>query len=173
MGLQRYQIHEDSFHVPVPREEVWNHYLTADPNLAWNGKIINFALMLSKSDGKIMYRHDQYSGAKVGQVFYLNLSILGLLHIGVAHQIIGIDHDSYFFELSYVEGSESRGKQRISFHATSIESTKIVHTTHYRSDSSFRDRYVYPYFHDKAIHEYHENMERSLIKGTSSSLGSA
>lgn len=161
--LSSYLIHEETFHVPHPPEKVWEHYMRANPNEVWNGKMLSFGLMVSKYDDEIMYIGDAYSEAKVGQVFYLTINILGgLIKVPVAHEIIAVEPEQNYFELSYVEGSKSFGKQRIAFFRTGEGNTRIIHRTYYKSDSNFRDQYVYPFFHTKAISEYHQNMLLSI-----------
>jgi hypothetical protein len=162
--LSKFLIHQVDYKVPYPLDTVWRHYLTANPSKVWNGNMLSFGLMVSKYDGEIMYTDGEYSAAKVGQVFYINLNILGgLIKLPVAHEIIAIEPEKFYFELSYVEGRKNLGKQRIAFSKASNGHTEIVHTTYYISDSKFRDRYIYPYFHSKAIGEWHQNMVDSMI----------
>lgn len=161
--LSSFLIHEEVFKLPFSPEKVWKHYMTANPTKVWNGKMLSFGLMLSKYEDEIMYIGEDYSEAKTGQVFYLTINVLGgLIKVPVAHEIISIEPEKNYFELSYVDGSKSFGKQRIAFYRTGEGTTRIVHTTYYKSDSEFRDRYIYPYFHTKAISEYHHNMLTSL-----------
>lgn len=161
--LSDYLIHEEIFNVAHPPEKVWKHYTTANPNKVWNGKMLSFGLMVSKYDGNIMYVNEEYSEAKIGQIFYLSINVFGgLFKVPVSHEIIEIVPEKHYFELSYVEGSKSYGKQRITLFQTSDGNTRIVHTTYYKSDSNFRDRYIYPFFHTKAITEYHTNMINSI-----------
>jgi hypothetical protein len=160
--LSTFRIHEKIYKVGHPPEKVWDHYMNANPNEVWNGAMLSFGLMVSKNDGGIMYIGEEYNGAKVGQVFYISLNIFGLVNVAVSHEMISIVPEKKYFELSYVEGSKSKGKQRITFFKTSDGNTRIVHTTYYKSDSDFRDNYIYPFFHTKAIGEYHDNMIQSL-----------
>ena len=162
--LSKFLIHQVDYKVPYALDTVWRHYLTANPSKVWNGNMLSFGLMVSKYDGEIMYTDDEYSAAKVGQVFYINLNILGgLIKLPVAHEIIAIEPEKFYFELSYVEGRKNLGKQRIAFSKASNGHTEIVHTTYYISESKFRDRYIYPYFHSKAIGEWHQNMADSMV----------
>ena len=161
--LSEFLNHEEVYQVPFPPEKVWNHYMTANPSKVWNGKMLSFGLMVSKNDGEIMYLGDEYSEAKVGQVFYITINVFGgIIKVPVSHEIIAVVPEKRYFELSYVEGGKSWGKQRISFFQTGEGNTRIVHTTYYKSDSNFRDRYIYPFFHTKVIGEYHQNMLNSL-----------
>lgn len=161
--LSDYLLHEEIYKIPHPLEKVWDHYMKANPSEIWKGNMLSFGLMVSKQDDEIMYIGEEYTEAKVGQIFYINLNILGgLIKVAVSHEIITVEPEKNYFELSYVEGSKSIGKQRISFFKTAEGNTRIVHTTHYKSDSNFRDRFIYPYFHSKAIGEYHSNMINSI-----------
>jgi len=160
--LSQYLIHEEIYKIPHAPEKVWDHYMTANPGKVWKGKMLSFALMISKEDEKIMYSGEEYTEAKVGQIFYIELNIFGLKKVAVSHEIISIEAEKMYFEMSYVEGGKAVGKQRLTFFRTGEGETRIVHTTYYKSDSVFRDRYIYPYFHTKAINEYHTNMMNSI-----------
>jgi hypothetical protein len=160
--LSSHLMHEEIYTIPFPLDIVWTHYVKANPNEVWNGKMLSFGLMVSKHEDEVMYVGEDYTEAKVGQVFYINLNIFGLVTVAVSHEIIAVESDKKYFELSYVEGGKSVGKQRISFFETGEGETHIVHTTYYKSDSNFRDRYIYPFFHTRAIGEYHGNMVNSL-----------
>ena len=161
--LSKFLIHQVDYKVPHALQKVWQHYMSANPAEVWNGKMLSFGLMVSKFDGEIMYADEEYSAAKVGQVFYINLNILGgIIKLPVAHEIIAIESEKNYFELSYVEGRKNIGKQRIAFSESSDGNTEIVHTTYYKSNSKFRDRYIYPFFHSKAIGEWHQNMAESI-----------
>lgn len=65
-------------------------------------------------------------------------------------------------DFAYIKGGKSIGFQRISFVEVQANLTKIKHTTHYKSNSKFRDRYMYPYFHTKVLEEYHLSMIGSM-----------
>ncbi len=160
--LSEHLFHEEVYTLSFPISKVWNHYVKANPNEVWNGKMMSFGLMISKNEDEVMYVGEEYSEIKVGQIFYINLNIFGLVKVAVSHEVIAVDPEKNYFELSYVEGGKSVGKQRISFIETNDGQTKIVHSTYYKSESNFRDKYIYPYFHTKVITEYHNNMVNSL-----------
>jgi hypothetical protein len=110
-----------------------------------------------------MYIGGAYDGAEVGQVLFINIEVLGgLVKVPVAQEIIAIDPDENYIEISYVKGGKSAGKQRITFHDNGDGTTHVNHATYYRSASRFRDKMIYPFFHTLAIDEYHENMIRTL-----------
>ncbi len=161
--LLQHKIHEMDFYFDAPLENVWDHYLTAEPSIVWNGKMISFGLMVSEKTNEIIYPGDSCPDAGPGQVFYVCLKIIGeFLKIAVSHKIIGIDHDNKIMTLSYVEGGETVGKQDIKLSETADGNTKITHTTFYKGKPGFREKYLYPFFHTKAIKEFHNNLKNSF-----------
>ena len=161
--LSGHKIHEKEFFINVPLEKAWNHYLTADPSEVWNGNMINFALMVSENTNEIVYPGESCPAAEPGQVFYVCLNIFAdVLRLAVSHKIIGIDHKNKIMTLSYVKGGETVGKQDIKLSAANEADTKITHTTFYKGQPGFREKYLYPFFHTKAIKEFHTNMKNSL-----------
>jgi glucosamine 6-phosphate synthetase-like amidotransferase/phosphosugar isomerase protein len=124
--------------------------------------MISFGLMVSGKSNEIFYPGEKCSAAQPGQVFYVCLNIIGnFLKIAVTHKIIGVDHENKIMTLSYVEGGETVGKQDIQLSQTNDGNTKITHTTYYKGQPGFREKYLYPYFHTKAIKEFHANLRNS------------
>jgi hypothetical protein len=122
--------------------------------------------MLQKSPEKIFYNKDSLPCTDTGQVYYLNLRLLsGVRNIAVAFEIITIDTLEMVMEFSYVEGNQSLGVQQIKFIAVDDNSTKIFHTSYFKSDSNFRDKWLYPFFHKKITKGFHKNIRRLLIFG--------
>ena len=163
--LSEHKIHRKEYFINGTVDSVWNHYLIADPSDVWNGDMISFGLMVSGESNEIVYPGDPCRAAEPGQVFYVCLNIVGsFLKIAVTHKIIGVDHENRIMTLSYVEGGETVGKQDIQLSSTDDGNTKITHTTFYRGRPGFREKYLYPYFHTKAINEFHANMKNSFKK---------
>lgn len=161
--LSTHSTHERSYLVETPVADIWDHYMTANPSEVWNGSMISFGLLVGGASKEIVYPQDDYNGASIGQVLYVNLNVFGgLIKLAVTHKIIDIDPVKKNMTFSYVEGGKSIGKQQIQFTAEPDGSTKITHLTFYKSDSVFREKCLYPYFHTKAIDEYHANMQNSF-----------
>jgi len=158
-----YRFHEKVYNFKPPLEQLWKHYLSVNPSIGWNGDMLSFGLMISKQEKTVTYVGDQYSGAAIGQVMFVQIDILGgLVKVPVAHEIISIDTEKKCLEVSYLKGGKSEGMQRISFFENQDNTTRIVHTTYYRSNSPFRDKVLYPFFHNLVIDQYHENMINTL-----------
>jgi hypothetical protein len=86
-----------------------------------------------------------------------------LYNLAVAFEIIAIDVLNREIIFSYVEGGKSQGEQSIQFIDTKDGYTEIIHSTLFKSDSKFRDKFLYPKFHIKAINEFHKNILRKLL----------
>lgn len=163
VDLSEHKIHVKEYFINGPLDKVWKHYTTANPSEVWNGEMISFGLMVSGSPHEIVYPNEKYSGAKPGQVFYVSLKIFGgLINIAISHKIIGVNHDEKIMTLSYVEGGETEGMQKIQLTQSKEGTTKITHTTYYKGRSAFREKWLYPWFHSKAIDEFHANLRNSF-----------
>ena len=161
--ISKYKIHEKVFLMDAPLEVAWHHYVVTDPSRAWNGKMISFVLMVSGNANEILYPGEKFSATEVGQIFYLSLNIIaGIVKVAVSHKIIGVDHANKIMTLSYVAGGETVGKQDIKLTQTVDGKTKITHTTYYRGKSEFREKYLYPFFHTRAVKEFHSNIRNSF-----------
>ena len=161
--LSAYRQREKSFFLKNNLQVSWQGYLSANPSKAWNGRKISFGLLLRKNPGNIFYNHDSMMGIDTGQVFFLNLKILlGIYNVPVAFEIITVDSVKKLIEFSYVEGNKSSGVQQVKFLDTGDGRTRIIHTSYYKSESHFRDKWIYPFFHNKIIRDFHRNMRRLL-----------
>ena len=93
----------------------------------------------------------------------MNLKLLnGLYNLPVAFEITKIDEGNKMIEFSYLKGGKARGAQVIQLMSTDRGYTKVVHKSYVQSHSKFRDKYLYPYFHNKIINEFHGNMRRLI-----------
>jgi len=161
--ISKHRIHEKIFLLEVPLEVAWKQYMITDPSKAWNGNMITFALMVSGKSNEIFYPGEKYNTVEVGQIFYLSMNIFArIIKVAVSHKIIGIDHTNKIMTLSYVAGGETIGKQDIKLTQTTDGNTKITHTTFYRGKSEFREKYLYPFFHTRAVKEFHSNIRNSF-----------
>jgi len=164
--LSDYRIHRAIYDYPIERDKVFEKYITTNPSESWNGKLLSFGVLISKSTDTVLYSGGTYEGAKAGQVLYLNLNlIMGQFQLAVAHEIIEVNNEKKYMDLSYVIGAESIGMQHIEFSDNGDGTTTIKHTTHYKGESKFRDKFVYPYFHTKVVNDYHNNMRITIMNG--------
>ncbi len=163
--VSKYHELESDYIIKDSLQKVWKLYKSVSPSVSWNGKIVSFGLLFSKRKNFLMYQNENtYSQLDTGQVFYINLKILkGIYNLAVGLEIIGIDSVQMSIRFSYIKGGKSQGEQTIHFASTEDGYTKIIHRTSFRSDSKFRDKFLYPFFHRKAIDEFHHNIVNSLM----------
>lgn len=159
--LSSYNKHEMTFILNAKIQEVWQSYISTDPLKLWNSRSISLGLMLQKSPPKIFYNKDTLLYTDTGQIYFLNLKLLlGLYNMAVGFEIITIDSLKMVIEFSYLEGNQCVGVQQIKFTPVDDHSTKIIHTTYFKSDSHFRDKWLYPFFHKKVTMEFHKNRRK-------------
>jgi hypothetical protein len=163
-SLKGYYYLESDYFYKENLNEVWKIYNTTSPAEAWNGRMISFGLLVSKWKDYNLYSNDKnYTGIDTGQVFFVNLKVLGgLYNLAVGLEIINVDSVNKSITYSYLKGGKSRGKQTLYFIPTKNGHTEIVHKTAFTGDSFIRERYIYPIFHRKLIDEFHKNMKKSL-----------
>lgn len=155
-----FRVTEKKFRVNGSPSEVWNCYHNASPLRTWNGHTYKLGLMLLKNSNSVLYTSNtSFPSIEVGQVFFLNLKLLfRLVNLPVAFEVINVDERNKTLEISYLDDNKSLGKQTITFSDYGNGRTLIVHRTYFRSDSWFRDVFLYPHFHKLFIKEFHRNM---------------
>jgi len=163
-----FNINEKTFYLNTRLSAVWDCYRHVNFVRAWNGKSVKFGLLIVKSSNSVVYANSLVlPEADTGQVYFLDLRLMkGLFNIPVAFEITRIDERLKILEFSYIDGNKSEGKQTISFFDNGNGTTRIVHKSYFRSNSSFRDNVLYPFFHKKFIREFHENMKEYLDSET-------
>lgn len=163
---ESYHIHQETFVVRKPVAQVWHAYKSINPKEAWNGAMVSFGLQFARSSNTLSYVNDRYTGMEVGQVIVLHLRLLlGLLNIAVAHEVVEVNEAEKLIKLCYMEGGASEGSQWINLRETADGFTEVFHKTLYKSNSPFRDKWLYPRLHTKAIGEFHENVKRKAESG--------
>jgi hypothetical protein len=161
--LSSFSKKEMTFYLKGNFADIWKGYVSADPSKSWNGRKISFGLLLLKFPNRIYYDHDPITGVDLGQVYFLKLKILqGIYGLPVAFEIINVDEENKIIEFSYLEGNKSIGVQQVKFIDIGDDRTEIIHTSYYKSDSHFRDKWMYPHFHKVIIKDFHRNMRRLL-----------
>jgi hypothetical protein len=161
--LSSYSKNEMIFFLKGNLQDIWQGYITANVSQSWNGRKISFGLLIRKFQKDIIYNHDPIIGVDTGQVYFLDLKLLlGIFNIPVAFQIITLDKQKKIIEFSYIEGNKSIGVQQVKFMDDGSELTEIIHTSYFRSDSHFRDKWIYPFFHKKIVNDFHRNMRQLL-----------
>tara|TARA_Y100001972_G_scaffold129092_1_gene194107 strand:+ start:1387 stop:1989 length:603 start_codon:yes stop_codon:yes gene_type:complete len=165
-GLEdEYLKHETSYAINAPLSEVWDAYKTIHPAKGWNSKMIRFAFMYSRSEDQYVYHtEDQFAGIAKGQVYLVNLNIIKSVQIAVAHEVDEVNDQEKLIKLCYLNTGKTEGSQWIQMHADGENKTIIIHKTRYKGTSFIRDRLLYPFFHQKAMNQFHQKMGDLIMK---------
>jgi hypothetical protein len=155
-----FTVMENSYLIKEKPEDVWRIYKNTNLSAAWTGKMISFGLLFSKWSDQIQYNNEPaYSKIDTGQVFFIDLKIFkGLYNLPVGVQVLKIDSLLHSFTFSYLEGGKSRGLQTIRLIDADNGFTRVIHTSAFKSNSPFRDKHLYPFFHTKILNEFHQNI---------------
>ncbi|TXE14048.1 hypothetical protein [Algoriphagus aquimarinus] len=159
-----YHEHLETYIYDEDFDSVWDSYVNISPEKAWGGKMVRFKQLYSRINGEEVFPGQVYTGGiGVGQVILLTLHVFsGVVKLVVGHEVKEVNKENHLIKICYLENSKSEGSQLIRFKTLPNGKTEVSHKTFYRSGSMFRDKFIYPYFHTKAINEFHGNV-RSLI----------
>lgn len=156
--------HNYTIYIDAPIDSVWKAYNTISPAEVWNSKIISFGFAYARESGNLFYEDEAFDHLEEGQIQFLSLRYLwGIFKLNIAHELIGIDERSRKLQFCYVQYGKSRGTQIISLEEENGK-TKVIHDTYYKSGSKFRDKRIYPHFHEITIKDLHENVQKTLKK---------
>ena len=137
--------------------------MNSAPTSSWNTKKSKIGLMYLRDEDRLIYPSDSCGSAKLGQVIYLNLRMLqGLYNLVTSLEITRLDQDKKVIEFNYVRGGINDGKQMIQLQEGEDGTTLLTHTSIVHSESAFRDKVIYPFFHNRLINAFHRNMRRLL-----------
>jgi len=145
--------------------KVWNKLLSLKPKEEFSGKMVSFGFLYSKKLNKLFYSDDDKQDIEEGEVLFLNLKLLGgVKNIGVALEVTKVDEINKLIQFCYLNNGMTEGTQQIQLTGNDDGNTIITQETRYRNKSKFREKRLYPLFHQKAVNEMHSNLSR-LIEG--------
>jgi hypothetical protein len=160
---RKFNKHYIEFEIHAERVLVWETYKTISPQQTWNGNMVSFGIMYSRTKNCVTYPGDVYAGLEGGQLLFLNLNLFaGLINLAVGHEVVDVDDAKNCVTICYLEHGASVGTQKFWLEEISNTTTKVVHETWYTSGSWLRDKILYPGFHTKAIREFHNNVKRKV-----------
>lgn len=156
--------HTKVMEIDAPIDDVWSTYKSISPTNDNQNKV-RFGLLFSPDPNTLSYSADAYDGIKEGQVVFWNLKfVMGLIKVPVGQKIMEVNDDEKFIKICYLAQGKSHGTQYIQLYPTEDGKTKIVHYTRYKSASEFRDKRLYPMFHNKAITEFHKDVMHEVME---------
>lgn len=162
-----YLRHYREYIIDTSIDEAWDTYTHLHPSELWGSDMISFGMMYSRSDDSIVYPDSEYNRLNEGQIYFINLKIIGsLLQIPVMHEMNVIDDTKKIIQSCYLKGGKSEGSQWIRLSQIDENTTLAAHETFYRGDSKIRDKYFYPYFHTRAINQFHHNVQKEIARNT-------
>lgn len=169
-NLKGFMNFEKVFTFKKSSDLVWDNYRYSSQTDVWDLNKISFAFLFDKNSSSLVYANQDWYGLKKGQIFYLNLKILnGFYSIPVAFEIVKVDPEQKIIEFSYLKGGKAAGIQMIHIEQDDDGNTQITHKSFVKSSSKIRDKFLYPFFHNKLINEFHSNMRRMINRYDKSS----
>lgn len=161
-----FHMNQKEFTLDYDLKNVWRCYSNIDPGYTWSRHSLEFGLLISKCSNSVTYiKNTSFRAVDTGQVYFLNLKLMrGLFNIAVAFEVIDVDPRKQVVEFSYIDNNKAKGKQIIEFYDNGNGTTRIIHRSYFKSESSFRDKLLYPMFHKKFIREFHRNMGQIIKK---------
>lgn len=145
--------------------KVWNKLKCLKPKDEYSGKMVSFGFLYSKRLNKVFYSDDDFKELEEGEIFFLNLKLLGgVKNLGVALEVTKVDEANKMIQFCYLNNGMTEGTQQVKLLENKEGNTVISQETRYRNRSKFREKRLYPIFHQKAVSELHSNIRR-LIEG--------
>ena len=161
--LKSYASHRRNYLVDIPVEILWDFYMDSDPRQVWQGHIIDFGIVFDPGSGRLFNREDpDIPSFFQGQIYVINLKFFGFYEIPAAFKITRLDSEARIIEFIYLKQNKSNGLQRLQFFpGTSWDGrpcSLVTHLSYFKSGNEFRDKFIYPPFHEDTIDEFHENI---------------
>ncbi len=163
---ENFSVHNGGFTVDAPLKKVWETSISANPSELRRGSILSLAFIYNKADEKLLFLPDLKNyNLVVEQIYFINLRLMkGFFNLPTALKVTKIDASQNIIEFTYLRGGKSEGRQILHFIAETETRTRVDHITYYRSHSKFRDKRLYPHFHQLAISELHKNMGQKAME---------
>jgi hypothetical protein len=150
--------HEKTYSVQQPLSQVWNFYNTVNTKDVWDSKNAKYIMSYDNNQKKSnSVQSDLHDTLKQYKTYLLQLSFLIFIKIKVIFQITKIDSINKIIEFTYMKENKSNGFQTLQFSEVNGQ-TLIKHTSYFTSGNNFRDKYIYPKFHEVALDDFHSHV---------------
>lgn len=155
---QHYFKHEKCYTINETIDNVWKVYTNSNAKEVWQYKSSKYLISFDNSTKLYNNLYNQsFDSVKVNKTYGLELTFLKFVKIPVVFQITKIDHDNKVIQFTYMKENKSNGFQTIEFIDLGGK-TIIKHTSYYKSGKKFRDKKIYPFFHEVATDDFHNRM---------------
>jgi hypothetical protein len=141
-------------------QNAFNLLISLKPNEIWDGSS-RFEMEYDPASKAYIGKDNELPEVSMGQVFFLELDITKKMQIPVAFKVVELDPTQKTLSFSYLKQNKSNGIQRITF-AQDGENFKVVHETRYKSESKFRDKHLYGFFHTRLLDDVWESFAKRL-----------
>lgn len=134
--------------------------ISLKPYEIWEGTS-RFEMEYEPSQKRFLGKNHNLPDITEGQIFFLELDITKKMQIPVAFQVVELNSQKKTLSFSYLKQNKSNGIQRITF-VQDGDNFNVVHETHFRSDSKFRDKRLYGFFHTRLLDDVWKRFEKRL-----------
>ena len=152
--------HSKTYSFKGNAQSAFEKLVTIGPKQIWKSTS-RFEMEYDPESNRFLGKDQELPEVRMGQVFFLELDITMGMQIPVAFEVIELNHNTRTITFSYLKQNKSQGSQRISFHQDG-ENINIVHETHYKSSSKFRDKYLYGHYHTKLLDVVWDDFGKNL-----------
>lgn len=161
----RYSFQKSSHIIKEKIHKVWSKLKSLKPRDEYSSNMVSFGFLYSKKLNKVFYSDDDFKEIEEGEIIFLNLKLLGgVKNLGVALEVTKVDEANKVIQFCYLDNGMSEGTQQVKLVENKEGNTVISQETRYRNHSKFREKRLYPIFHQKAVNELQTNLKK-LIEG--------
>lgn len=155
--------YKKTYRVKAEKWKVWETYKNASPTQSWTNRKSTCAMVYERNKDRVVYPEGKIEGIEQGQVLFMDLKLIkGLYHLATAFEITKVEDELGVIQIDYTEAGLNQGMQVIRMMDTEDGYTLIEHASFIRSGHQIRDRYLYPFFHNKLINAFHRKMRRMV-----------
>lgn len=132
-------------------QDAYDLLVSLSPKEIWHGTS-RFEMEYDPESESFIGKDQNLPAITQGQVFFLELDITKKMQIPVAFKVVELNSEKRTLSFSYLKQNKSNGIQRITFKQDG-KNFKVIHETHFKSDSKFRDKCLYGIFHTKLLND--------------------
>lgn len=163
--LSSFFVYNKAFCLPADLQTVWNLYAQSNQTEVWQNVRVSFGMIYARSNEAFFYADQEAKGFSVGNLYFLNLKIMrGLYNLPVSFEILRVDPAEKIIEFAYMKGGKTIGKQVLIFAENPSGGSCVQHQSIVVRGKNIRDHYLYPFFHNRIIKEFHRKMKKDLDK---------